>query len=488
MPQLKKIRLVIAAVVAFTLAAVLLPSAAVAVDPTTNSHKQTPIVFVHGFKSNSGTFSTMKRYFQDKNYGPLYFFDYRNTTEEHIKNNADRLWKYLEDQGLSDQPVSLVGHSMGGLVARKMAADHAGDLHLDKLVLLATPNNGANYTGFCLAGILPWCPDAVMDMKVNWPFVFLKNLNAQTVPHYTPQHVMTYMIEGDEMVPDPLLPNTDRRWVAKEASTYGTSEVHSSILEKTQVLDDVYAYVNPHTPPAEVDPPASVEQPPAVVEAPQEIERDGDWLVARVPAYLFDGDYRLLFVINGRHFQIGEMHAGRTRYMQYAREGDMVRLSHKIPHNSSSLEILWVDGKLGGSYTTSTSVGTWDISPEPPAAVEEPPAQVEEKPSVESLLPTEIKRLHNKLYVRLPASVFDGKNRLIFKVDGTVVGETLDGRTSNRFTHIRKDDLVRVAGQIGLKAKSLEIVLADGHLGGPTTTETRVGRWNISKDGLVPIK
>ena len=64
----------------------------------------------------------------------VYAYDWRKP----VINNADALYNYAKTFGTK---VNLVGHSMGGLIAQKMASLHP-DL-VDKTITLGTPNQGA---------------------------------------------------------------------------------------------------------------------------------------------------------------------------------------------------------------------------------------------------------------------------------------------------------------------------------------------------------
>lgn len=62
-------------------------------------------------------------------------------------DNAIRVERYLEDQGLHDRDVIIIGHSMGGLIARRWAAApmlwRGANLNPKAIIQLGTPNAGS---------------------------------------------------------------------------------------------------------------------------------------------------------------------------------------------------------------------------------------------------------------------------------------------------------------------------------------------------------
>ena len=132
-----------ASVAAFVVSFVLaLPAAASAHDP---------ILFVHGWNSNSSTWTTMVGRFQADGWttAELNNWSYNTsqsnaTTAQQISTKVDQI---LAATGATK--VDLISHSMGGLSTRYYVKNLGGDAKVDDFVSLAGPNHGTNTANFC---------------------------------------------------------------------------------------------------------------------------------------------------------------------------------------------------------------------------------------------------------------------------------------------------------------------------------------------------
>jgi pimeloyl-ACP methyl ester carboxylesterase len=106
-------------------------------------------VLVHGVESDAAIWDDLREFLAERQPAPqVATFNYPN--DEAIERIAPALAERL--RALGDQPLVLVGHSMGGLVARALVEDPALDPGtVRKLILIGTPNGGSNLAWFRLA-------------------------------------------------------------------------------------------------------------------------------------------------------------------------------------------------------------------------------------------------------------------------------------------------------------------------------------------------
>jgi triacylglycerol lipase len=103
----------------------------------------TPIVLVHGIVDNRSIFTLLRRALRRRGFRHVYAFGYGVFASD-LRTVAEELGAYIEqlceEQGT--EQVHLVGHSLGGLVARYYVQRRGGDARVHTLVTLGTPHGG----------------------------------------------------------------------------------------------------------------------------------------------------------------------------------------------------------------------------------------------------------------------------------------------------------------------------------------------------------
>jgi hypothetical protein len=103
----------------------------------------TPIILVHGIVDNRSVFALLRRGLTRRGFGRVVSVNYSSLTGD-IRLLASRLDEVVEqvchDTGY--ERVHVVGHSMGGLVARYYVQRLGGDERVHTLVTLGTPHDG----------------------------------------------------------------------------------------------------------------------------------------------------------------------------------------------------------------------------------------------------------------------------------------------------------------------------------------------------------
>lgn len=83
-----------------------------------DEHKE-PLILVHGFKPNPGQLTELTRRFQDSSRYQLYFFAYDSYHRRTSLNGDDLARELLAFPAFQNRPITLIAHSMGGLIARR---------------------------------------------------------------------------------------------------------------------------------------------------------------------------------------------------------------------------------------------------------------------------------------------------------------------------------------------------------------------------------
>lgn len=112
----------------------------------------TPIILVHGVIDNRSIFTLLRRALRGRGFGRTYALNYSPLTDD-ISDVAARLGTLIEEvcEQTGYERVHIIGHSMGGLVARYYVQRLGGDRHVHTVCTLGTPHGGTLPARF-----VPW--------------------------------------------------------------------------------------------------------------------------------------------------------------------------------------------------------------------------------------------------------------------------------------------------------------------------------------------
>lgn len=106
-----------------------------------------PVVFVHGYFQNRADFWWLARRFRGASRGPLYGFNY--PWFDSVDRNVPRLDRFVErvcaESG--SERVSLIAHSLGGLVCLEYAHSPNGRRRVAHCITVGTPHGGVKWRG-----------------------------------------------------------------------------------------------------------------------------------------------------------------------------------------------------------------------------------------------------------------------------------------------------------------------------------------------------
>jgi triacylglycerol lipase len=105
----------------------------------------TPILLVHGLIDNRSIFTLLRRALQRRGFGRVLTLNYSPFTQD-VRTAAARLERLVERtcEETGYERVHVVGHSLGGLVARYYVQRMGGDARVHTLVTLGSPHAGTH--------------------------------------------------------------------------------------------------------------------------------------------------------------------------------------------------------------------------------------------------------------------------------------------------------------------------------------------------------
>jgi triacylglycerol lipase len=105
----------------------------------------TPILLVHGLVDNRSIFTLLRRALQRRGFGRIITLNYSPFTQD-VREAAARLARTVEKtcEQTGYERVHVVGHSLGGVVARYYVQRMGGDQRVHTLVTLGSPHHGTH--------------------------------------------------------------------------------------------------------------------------------------------------------------------------------------------------------------------------------------------------------------------------------------------------------------------------------------------------------
>jgi triacylglycerol lipase len=105
-----------------------------------------PVVLVHGLVDNRSVFTVMRRALKRRGFAQVCTWNY-SPLQRDVESAAAALGRHIERicQESGHDRVHVVGHSLGGLVARYLVQRLGGDARIESLVTLGTPHAGTRW-------------------------------------------------------------------------------------------------------------------------------------------------------------------------------------------------------------------------------------------------------------------------------------------------------------------------------------------------------
>lgn len=131
----------------------------------------TPIILVHGVIDNHSIFTVLRRSLSRRGFGRVITLNYSPLTDD-LRRVSRRLSMIVDAvcRETGYERVHIVGHSMGGVVARYYVQKLGGDARVHTLVTLGSPHAGTVYTKVVPLSIARQLrPDSELIEQLNEP-------------------------------------------------------------------------------------------------------------------------------------------------------------------------------------------------------------------------------------------------------------------------------------------------------------------------------
>ncbi|HAC65300.1 MAG TPA: lipase [Cyanothece sp. UBA12306] len=190
-----------------------------------------PLVLVHGIYDTEAKFNTMNRYLTNLGWSVHCINLKPNNGDGHLEHLAEQVANYINHTFASEQPIDLIGFSMGGLVTRYYLQRLRGVDKVHRYISISAPNNGT-FTAYALPhpGIKQMRPNSQFLQELNQDIeATLNKINITIV--WTPYDLMIVPAHSSQLNigKEIKLPVLVHEWMVKDRRIL---EVISEVLSE----------------------------------------------------------------------------------------------------------------------------------------------------------------------------------------------------------------------------------------------------------------
>jgi triacylglycerol lipase len=185
--------------------------------------ERNPVVLVHGINDTGAVFDKMTTFLRKEEW-LVYTLDMiPNNGDVALENLARQLAKYIATTFGADQPIDIVGFSMGGIVSRYYIQRLGGINRVQRFITISSPHNG---TVVAYASERPGCvqmrPDSLFLKDLNSDVTVLKQLNFTSI--WTPYDLMIVPQKSSQLPfgYEIIIPALTHPWILTDIRTIKT--------------------------------------------------------------------------------------------------------------------------------------------------------------------------------------------------------------------------------------------------------------------------
>jgi triacylglycerol lipase len=206
------------------------------------NQERNPVVLVHGIFDTGKVFRKMVLYLQEKGWSVYELDLVPNTGFASLDNLAQQVANFINTIFPPEQPVDLVGFSMGGIISRYYVQRLGGINRVQRFVTISSPHHGT-WVAFCNPGLgcFQMRPDSAFLQDLNQDAAMLDQINFTSI--WTTYDLMIVPANSSQMAfgQEVILPVfnhawmlTDPRSLAAVAEALAAPLKHAPQLKYTQ--------------------------------------------------------------------------------------------------------------------------------------------------------------------------------------------------------------------------------------------------------------
>lgn len=163
-----------------------------------SSNHRNPVLLIHGFNGTPAIFSGMSTYLAKAGWIVYDLTLMPSNGELGIDQLAQQVADYIAKTFTPEQPLDLIGFSMGGIVSRYYVQRLGGIDRVQRLLTIASPHHGT-WTAYVFerAGCIQMRPESTFLQDLNRDAAMLEKLNFTSI--WTPFDLMIVPANSSKM-------------------------------------------------------------------------------------------------------------------------------------------------------------------------------------------------------------------------------------------------------------------------------------------------
>ncbi|MBD2384651.1 esterase/lipase family protein [Cylindrospermum sp. FACHB-282] len=186
----------------------------------TENQQRNPLLLVHGIGDTGAVFHKMAHYLRQRGWS-VYTLDLvPNNGAVGLDELAKQVTNYVALHLPPEQPLDLVGFSMGGIVSRYYLQRLGGISRVQRFITISSPHNGTVIAyGSSLPGCVQMRPKSPFLLDLNSDAQMLKQLNFTSI--WTPYDLMIVPPKSSQMLlgREVTLPVALHPWMLTDSRT-----------------------------------------------------------------------------------------------------------------------------------------------------------------------------------------------------------------------------------------------------------------------------
>ncbi len=194
------------------------------------TQKHNPVLLVHGINDTGAVFNKMARYLGKQGRVVCTLDLIPNNGSELLGKLAQQVADYVNINFTPEQPLDIVGFSMGGIVSRYYIQSLGGIEKVKRFITISSPHNGTNIAYLTwLKGALQMQPNSDFLNDLNSDIEMLKKLNFTSI--WTPYDLMIVPADSSRIPvgKEVILPVALHPWMLTDKRTF---EVVAAALDE----------------------------------------------------------------------------------------------------------------------------------------------------------------------------------------------------------------------------------------------------------------